>query len=58
MWYQTRGANYIPEDKPLSLETDDNKILSNWYKANIKPNFDFENGDNLVKYLSGITTSI
>lgn len=41
VWYITRGLNSIPDDKPIPLETDDDKLLIHWYKMHIKQSYDF-----------------
>lgn len=56
VWYVTRGLNSIPDDKPVPLETDDDKLLVHWYKLNIKHSFDFNVNDTdiALKYLKRV----
>jgi cell division protein FtsL len=56
VWYVTRYLNRIPDDKPISLETEDDKLLIHWYNMHIKHSFDFNINDIeiAVKYLKHI----
>ncbi|CAH6418211.1 Hypothetical protein HVR_LOCUS78 [uncultured virus] len=40
-WYITRGMHFIPDDKILLLNTNDDHILSAWYQYNTQPTFTF-----------------
>lgn len=53
VWYVTRGLNSIPDDKLVSLDTDDDKMLIHWYNLNLKPSYDFNINDSEIasKYL-------
>ena len=53
VWYASRGLNSISDDVILALDTDEDKILSQWYQTQIKPTFDFQTNDTevAVKYL-------
>lgn len=48
IWYASREINSISDDKILSLETREDRILSNWYKQNIKPSFNFDLDENVI----------
>jgi len=37
IWYITLDLRSIPDDKILSLETDENKLLQQWFQNNITP---------------------
>lgn len=56
VWYVTRGLNPIPDDKPIPLDTDDDKLLVHWYKMHIKQSYDFNTNDSeaAAKYLKRI----
>jgi hypothetical protein len=56
VWYVTRYTNSIPDDKPVPLDNDDDKILVNWYKMNMKQSYDFNINDANIaaKYLHRI----
>lgn len=56
VWYVTRGLNSIPDDKPILLDTDDDKLLVYWYKMHIKESYDFNTNDSeaAAKYLKRI----
>jgi len=53
VWYVTRYTHSIEDDKELSLEDDDDRILTHWYEMNIKQTFDFNVCDNIIasKYI-------
>lgn len=56
VWYVTRGLNSIADDQPLSLDSDDDKLLIHWYKLYTKNSFDFNITDQQIaaKYLQRI----
>ena len=55
VWYVTRCLNSIPNDKPVPLDTDDDKVLIHWYKMNIKHSYDIDSDDTIAaKYLQRI----
>ena len=45
VWYVTRGLNSVTDTAVLSLETEEDKLLLHWYKANIRPAYDFNVND-------------
>lgn len=42
VWYMTRKINATAASKVLSLETDENFLLSTWYRDNTKPTLTFD----------------
>lgn len=56
VWYMTRYINFIPDDKQLILNTDEDKLLVHWYKLHIKQTYDFDTNDNKIaaRYLNRI----
>lgn len=56
VWYVTRGTHTIPDDKPLLLDTDEDKILVHWYNLHTKPSYDFNVDDCAIaaKYIHRI----
>lgn len=56
VWYITRGLNSIDDNAFIPLETDEDKLLVHWYKANIHPIYDFNINDVEIatKYLQRI----
>lgn len=56
VWYVTRGLNSIDDNAFIPLETDEDKLLVHWYKANIQPVYDFNVNDIEIaaKYLQRI----
>jgi len=56
VWYVTNGLKYAADNATLSLETDDDKLLSNWYEENNKETYQFNVNDLeiAVKYLQRV----
>lgn len=45
MWYATRNFHHIPDEEPLLLHTDEDKLAEAWYKHNTKQSIDFNVND-------------
>jgi len=45
VWYVTKYSNSIPDDKPIPLESNDDRLLIHWYNMHIKHSFDFNIND-------------
>lgn len=41
VWYASRSFRHIPDDEPLLLHTDEDKLATMWYEQNIKQIIDF-----------------
>lgn len=56
VWYITRGLNSIDDNAVLPLESDEDKLLKHWYKANMQQVYDFNVNDVEIaaKYLQRI----
>lgn len=53
VWYYTRYANYIPNSQVLELDTEEDKVLSNWYKSSVKEEL-VDDSTVFSKYLKNI----
>lgn len=61
VWYITKYQNAISDSDPLKLDTDENKLIGEWYKNNLSPTYDFttttyEIAAKFLKIIHKITT--
>lgn len=55
-WLYSKYLSYYNSNKVLSLESDDDELLTDWYKSNIKPIYTVELNNTIIaaKYISQI----